>query len=344
MPVGYILSAIHVESNKIDFTVSEFFYVIWGSIERDAKFFKDFVHFWRQLTLKRWCQNHAIGEKVCVSKYVIRVLGCRVEFDNAAIVDGTSPHVLEPTYAVASERYVDLTRFYDVDAAKARRAEIVALSDEYRAHYRSAYRILRAMGEVESERRVAMHAQMDFSKLRRRTDGILARELRGEGGGSGRVDRAFLGGVTHRGEICRFDTVEALCPRIYAIIDSAGLGNEMLETVVQAAQAKHFDIIACPNPDRPRELHHVLIPEKGLAFITTNARNPYDGKPYRRLRLDAMAEEKLTRAQKAKLRFTRRVEASLLDEAVGALSNAKKAHDALESAYHPCVDFEHSQS
>ena len=222
---------------------------------------------------------------------------------NAAIVDGTSPHVLEPTY-------------------------------------RSAYRILRAMGEVESERRVAMHAQMDFSKLRRRTDGILARELRGEGGGSGRVDRAFLGGVTHRGEICRFDTVEALCPRIYAIIDSAGLGNEMLETVVQAAQAKHFDIIACPNPDRPRELHHVLIPEKGLAFITTNARNPYDGKPYRRLRLDAMAEEKLTRAQKAKLRFTRRVEASLLDEAVGALSDAKKAHDALENAYHPCVDFE----
>ena len=196
------------------------------------------------------------------------------------------------------------------------------------------------MGEVERERRVAMHAQMDFSKLRRRTDGILARELRGEGGGSGRVDRAFLGGVTHQGEICRFDTVEALCPRIYAIIDSAGLGNEMLETVVQAAQAKHFDIIACPNPDRPRELHHVLIPEKGLAFITTNARNPYDGKPYRRLRLDAMAEEKLTRAQKAKLRFTRRVEASLLDEAVSALSVAKKAHDALESAYHPCVDFE----
>ena len=299
---------------------------------------------------------------------------------NAAIVDGTSPHVLEPTYAVASERYVDLTRFYDVDAAKARRAEIVALSDEYRAHYRSAYRILRAMGEVErfydvevakarraeiialsdeyrahyrsayrilramgeveSERRVAMHAQMDFSKLRRRTDGILARELHGDGTGSGRVDRVFLGGVTHRGKICRFDTVEALCPRIYAIIDSAGLGNEMLETVVQAAQAKHFDIIACPNPDRPRELHHVLIPEKGLAFITTNARNPYDGKPYRRLRLDAMAEEKLTRAQKAKLRFTRRVEASLLDEAVGALSDAKKAHDALENAYHPCVDFE----
>ena len=45
VPVGYILSAIHVESNKIDFTVSEFFYVIWGSIERDAKFFQGFRPF-----------------------------------------------------------------------------------------------------------------------------------------------------------------------------------------------------------------------------------------------------------------------------------------------------------
>ena len=52
-----------------------------------------------------------------------------------------------------------------------------------------------------------------------------------------------------------------------------------------------------------------------------------------------MAEGKLTRAQKTKLRFTRRVEASLRDEAVAALASAKKAHDALESAYHPCVDF-----
>lgn len=249
-------------------------------------------------------------------------------------------HVLEPTYAVASERYVDLTRFYDVEAAKARRAEIVALSDEYRAHYRSAYRILRAMGEVGSERRVAMHAHIDDLKLRRRTGGILARELRGEGSGSGRVDRAFLGGVTHQGVLCRFDTVETLCPRIYALADSAGLGNEMLQTIVRAAQEKHFDVIACPNPDRPQELHHVLIPERGLAFITSNERIPYEGKPYRRLRLDTMAAEQLTRAQKAKLRFTHRVEDSLLDEAVAALASAKKAHDALENAYHPCVNFE----
>ena len=52
-----------------------------------------------------------------------------------------------------------------------------------------------------------------------------------------------------------------------------------------------------------------------------------------------MAEERLTRTQKAKLRFMRRVEASLRDEAVAALASAKEAHDALEALYRPCMDF-----
>lgn len=258
----------------------------------------------------------------------------------AAVVDGTSPHVLEPTYMASCERYVDLTRFYDVAAAKARRGEIIALSDEYRAHYRSAYRVLRALDEVSAERCTAAYAQMDFGKLERRMRAILARELRGEGTGTGRVDRAFLGGLTHCGDICRFDTVDTLCPRVYALCDSAGLGDPALKAACAAAQERSFDVIACPDPDRPQKLQHVLIPEKGLAFVTTNARIPYTGKPYRRLRLDAMAEEKLSRAQKAKLRFAARVEASLRSEAVSALASAKRAHDALETAYHPCVDFD----
>lgn len=69
----------------------------------------------------------------------------------------------------------------------------------------------------------------------------------------------------------------------------------------------------------------MLIPERGVAFITADMSLPYEGKPYRRLRLDAMAEGKLTRAQKTKLRFTRRVEASLRDEAVAALGKREKS-------------------
>lgn len=38
-----------------------------------------------------------------------------------AVVDGTAPHVMEPQYPAAVDRYVDLGRFYDLTAAKAAR-------------------------------------------------------------------------------------------------------------------------------------------------------------------------------------------------------------------------------
>lgn len=257
----------------------------------------------------------------------------------AAVVDGTPPHALEPTYALACERCVDLTRDCDIAAAKERRAEIIALTDRYRACYGEAYRALRAAIAAAEERRAILAPQLDGERLRRRVAGILARELRAAGESEGRVERAFLGGVTHCGDICRFDSVSALCPRIYALCDSAGLGAELLAQVSEGAYARGYDALVCPDPEQPQRAQHVLIPGAGVAFVTANARLGDPGGTHRRLRLDAMAEEGLARGTKARLRFLRRIEDALREEAVAALGRAKAAHDELEACYHPCVDF-----
>ncbi|MBE7005109.1 MAG: hypothetical protein E7425_12700 [Ruminococcaceae bacterium] len=256
------------------------------------------------------------------------------------IVDGTAPHVLEPRYTVANERYVDLTRFYDVAGVKGLRAELTAHSDAYRAAYAEAYHVLRAADALASERRAIVYGTMDFERLAKRFDGLLRRELRVRPTRHGRVDYAFLGGVTHRGELCRFDTVEALCPRVYELSDSWGLASTQLARVCDAAMESGCDVLACPDPDRPKELRHVLIPSRGLAFVTCTARLPYPGTAYRRLRLDAMAEAGLSHSERAGLRLSGRLERALREEAVEALRRAKSGHDALERAYNPFVDFD----
>ena len=227
-----------------------------------------------------------------------------------AIVDGTAPHVLEPRYALAHERYVDLSQCCDSAAAKEVANGLTALTDAYRASYREAYHVLRALGSVDAERRALVCAHFDEEKLLRRAAGITARELKGRGEARGRAADVFLGGLTCQGRVCRFDSVDALCPRVYELCDSYGL--------------------AAP----------VLRPARGLAFVTTGEGVRYEGKPYRRLRVDAMAEEKLTRAEKAHLRFIRRVRRALEEEAVASLKRAKRGHDALEALYRPCVDFD----
>ncbi len=247
--------------------------------------------------------------------------------------------MLEPTYTAAYERYLDLTRFYDVAAAQAARAEIVAHSDAYRAAYAEAYRILRAAEAIAAERRAAVRAAVDGRRLAARFDGVIRRELRGKKGARGRIDRAFLGGLTHKGELCRYDTADALCPRVYELCDSFGIASGELERLCGAAADAGFDVLACMDPDFPREIAHALIPRLGVAFVTSPERLPYPGEAYRRLRLDATARAKLSGAEKAKLRFTGRIERTLRDEAAEALRRAKREHDRLEEVYNPCVDF-----
>ena len=55
-------------------------------------------------------------------------------------VDGTSPHVLEPRYPAAADRYLDLGRFYDLTAAKSNAAEVKALPAASSSRTRAAFR------------------------------------------------------------------------------------------------------------------------------------------------------------------------------------------------------------
>ena len=65
------------------------------------------------------------------------------------MADGTSPHVIEPKYPAAVDRYVDLGRFYHLPTAKAAAEEAKACTHAYQGAYVRAYHCLRAARQVE---------------------------------------------------------------------------------------------------------------------------------------------------------------------------------------------------
>ncbi len=72
--------------------------------------------------------------------------GIYIPGKGAAVVDGTSPHVMDPTYVGATGHYVDLGAGYDRKALFAQRQEIVAAVQAYRSYYPQAYRDCRCRG------------------------------------------------------------------------------------------------------------------------------------------------------------------------------------------------------
>ena len=52
-----------------------------------------------------------------------------------------------------------------------------------------------------------------------------------------------------------------------------------------------------------------------------------------------MADQEALRRCRPRLRFSLKVSAALVEEAVDSLAQAKTMHDGLEALYHPYVDF-----
>lgn len=255
-----------------------------------------------------------------------------------AIVDGTAPHVVEPRFPAAIERYVNLGEFYDLEPIKAKREEIRGLILSKKAPYERVTRCLSAARSLEDDMFNTVIDDKVIHTLVRRARGIISREIRQ--GQNSIVKKRFLSGVTPQGLVCHFETAQNLCERLYVLGDNYGLAHFMLAPIMNAAQEAGQEIYACYDPMNPEnKLVHLLLPGLGLGFITSSDLMPYEGPSFRRVRLDAVINIEKMRRMRGRLRFLRKTEYALIDDVSEALAEAHSEHEKLEACYNPHMDF-----
>lgn len=289
--------------------------------------------------------GHAMAERGLEVEYILcsgdpdSLDAIRIPALGAALADGTSPHVLEPKYPGAVERYVNLGQFYDYAALRQEKEAIISCMSGYKGCYSRAYRCLGAAAQIQEDVRALLLTPALEARMAKRARGILSREVKRTGQEPGQATQRFLGAITWKGVLCGHDTVDALCKRVYELSDTYGLAHGLLTQLAAGAMAAGYDVLVCPSPMAPDRMEHLLIPALSLGFLSTTPALPYSERPYRRIRIDAMAEPELLRRSKSRLKFSRRVAAALTEEAVDSLAQAKAMHDQLEALYNPHVDF-----
>ncbi len=249
------------------------------------------------------------------------------------------PHVMEPVYPGVVSHYINLGDCYDRKVLHEKAADFIETKKRYQACYIRAYQCLRAAREVRRNGEKECTTPEVLAKVSKRTKGILSREVKRKKGLRGQVTQRFLGAVTCQGQLCLYESVESQCKRIYELQDNGGLAHEMLRELLDGILTAGYDVTAFLSPEDPTRLDHLMVPELSLAFLSSTGQRSPSKRPYRRVRMETMADRELWKANRSKLRFANRIAGELTEDGIRELEQAKLLHDDMEALFHHAVDF-----
>lgn len=258
------------------------------------------------------------------------------------IFDATAPHILEPRCWGAVEQMVDLSRCMDGEALNRQYAAVIEATDACSQAHARCRRFMGAAATLLGDNRRWAAACTDTDKIARTAARIAAREWGGKTGKEGKETRRFLSALTPQGTVVFWETLHALCPRLYAIEDEHGASATLLLAALrQSALDAGLSIITCACPLFPQEkLDHLLIPALGLGFTQSNDYHRADFPVYRRIHAARFTDAARLRETKEKRAFNRKAARELLREAQETAAEAKRLHDRMEELYRPAVDWD----
>lgn len=299
-------------------------------------------------SLMRRVLEHAVAqgeepEAILCSSDPDSLDGVIVPAHKICILDATAPHVMEPRYWGAVEQIVNLSACMDAHTLYGEAPAILEATRACGALHGRVRNFLGAAASLLNEsRRMALECT-DCDKVRRNAARIAAREFDSKDSqGGGKEIRRFLSAVTPQGLVTLYSTLQAYCPRIYSLEDEYGAAAQLLLSELRRrALEAGYTVISCFCPlDPTGKLEHLLVPELGIGFTTSNPWHKADFPVYRRIHAARFTDLDALRQHKQRLSFNRRAAKELLGEAVYIAAEAKQVHDDMEHFNMAGMDWE----
>ncbi|MFA9381469.1 MAG: hypothetical protein ACERKO_10470 [Acetanaerobacterium sp.] len=260
----------------------------------------------------------------------------------AAVIDGGAPHVLEPRYYDAFETILSLDDCCDKDYIRAHRTEILSLTDKNARLYERCVRFVCAAGSLVGDTYSLALACTDEEKIDTFCARTLSREIKENRHRSAKERHRFLSAVTPDGITLFNETISHYCSRLYLIEDEFGAASNLILQRLRTGIAESgYDVICCWCPLSPFEkLEHILVPELGLGFVTSNKSHPLEFEDVRTLHARRFTSLEALAVRRQRISFNRRATAELIDAAAIVMRQSKEHSKELKRIYLDAVDEE----
>ena len=260
---------------------------------------------------------------------------------NIAMMDGTSPHMVDPKNPGAVDEIINLGNFWNEDGFLKDKEKIILTNTEIKKTFARAYRYIEAAFSIYEDNAVIYNSAMDHGQV----NGLIAEILSNIFGNTdvsnseGKKRHLFASAITPKGLVNYLPSL-LRTKKVFAINGKPGTGTErLLERVRLAATERGFyteSFYCALNPDK---LEHLIISELDISLTTSNKYHNGNGVSNETIDFDVYLNRSILDNYFEIIRFNNDEFEKLLEKAVQTINQAKKYHDKLESYYVPNMNY-----
>ena len=270
-----------------------------------------------------------------------------------AMVDGTSPHVIDPMTPGAVDSILNFGDFWNDKMIGEEKEQIMQHNEACSRWYRIGYVYLQAASAIGKNISMVQEEGIETSELYGFAADVIHRELSGHpiSMKPGRIKNFFATAITPYGF---YNGIKDILPgirKIYLMNVPEGYRNQsVMQTILEGAKYRGLDVWCYYCPMDPEDkIEHIVIPNLSVAFVTAN--RWHDIEPWELTEPDGEAREIIhldicdyqsyffTETNRSLLLQLSTHYEDMLHAAVYAFSKAKENHDAVEGFYTGTMDF-----
>lgn len=256
-----------------------------------------------------------------------------------AILDGTSPHAIDPKVPGAIDEIINLGEFWNQREIIKNKDEIRDLLETNSKYYIRTYKYLKAARIIHED--IVWKNKESLELGRRNIDiinfirGIFRNSKYSEKLGEKR--HLFGSTYTPIGWVEYTDTLLKDLDKVYNVVGDIGTGkSETLKKISNEAVSRGFDVEVFHSPLIPTDIETVIIKELSLGVTTSEQGQK---RSLETLNLNRYLNKDKLELHKQDISEDKVIIEKLIDTAIRNLSKTKDNHDELESFYSPNMDF-----
>ena len=260
-----------------------------------------------------------------------------------AMIDGTSPHVVDPKNPGAVDEIVHLGDYWDETGIRGGKDEILSLNREVGRLFGRAYCYLKAAKVIHDGLETIYSEAMDWGSVNQAA-GQLLQSIFGERPVSpkpGAIRKLFISAITPDGFKNYLPGLAETAKTIYTVAGPPGTGKStLLAKLAQFATERGMDCEAFYCAFDPYKMEHLAI--QSLDVLITTAVNPHRigiSQASAIIDTNQYLDPNIIASRSTWIETDQTQAETLQKQAVATIAQAKAVHDQMEQYYIPHMNF-----